>query len=182
MSIECRARDFRGIANPEARRRQICAGRSAAKTLQPTENLSRSLRPDPSRCGSMRRWKQLGFRGIGGGRYAPKSQLRRLKKLLCRGGATPEDAEDLVQEAMLRLHAYTNAGRDVRHPQAFVTRTAMNLAVDVHRHSRSGLYERESVEDLNLVDISPTPDEILAAEQRLLKMRDALDGVGLRKI
>ncbi len=81
---------------------------------------------------------------------------------------------------MLRLHAYTNAGREVRHPQAFVTRTAMNLAVDVHRHSRSGLYERESVEDLNLVDISPTPDEILAAEQRLLKMRDALDGVGLR--
>ena len=168
------------IANPEARRRQICAGRSAAKTLQPTENLSGFLRPDPSRCGSMRRWKQLGFRAIVVGMYALKSQLRRLKKLLCRGGATPEDAEDLVQEAMLRLHAYTNAGRDVRHPQAFVTRTAMNLAVDVHRHSRSGLYERESVEELNLVDLSPAPDEILAAEQRLLRMREALDRVGLR--
>jgi hypothetical protein len=116
----------------------------------------------------MPRWKQVGFRAIVVDMYALKSQLRRLKKLLCRGGATPEDAEDLVQEAMLRLHAYTNAGREVRHPQAFVTRTAMNLAVDVHRHSRSGLYERESVEELNLVEISPTPDEILAAEQRLL--------------
>jgi RNA polymerase sigma-70 factor (ECF subfamily) len=33
------------------------------------------------------------------------------------------------------------------------------------------------VDELNLIDLSPAPDEIFAAEQRLRRMRDALDRV-----
>jgi DNA-directed RNA polymerase specialized sigma24 family protein len=97
-------------------------------------------------------------------RFVP-GRWRHLKKLLHRRGATREDAEDLVQEAVLRLHVYTRAGRLVRDPEAFVTRTAFNLVVDGHRHARRDLYESEPVEELNLTDIGPMPDEVLAAEE-----------------
>jgi RNA polymerase sigma factor (sigma-70 family) len=102
-------------------------------------------------------------------------QLRGLQKLLRRRGATPEQAEDLVQEAVLRLHAYTHQGGEVQNQEAFLTRTAINLAVDQHRHARSGQYESEPVENLELPDLNPSPDEVFAADQRLMKMRDALD-------
>lgn len=102
-------------------------------------------------------------------------QLRGLKKLLRRRGATPEQAEDLVQEAVLRLHAYTRQGGQVQNQEAFLTRTAINLSVDQHRRARLDSYESEPVENLDLPDLEPTPDEVFAAEQRLIRMRDALD-------
>ena len=101
-------------------------------------------------------------------------QLRRLRKLLIRRGATREHAEDLVQEAMLRLHAYTQEGGEVRNHEAFLVRTVKNLAVDAHRQARVSSYEPVPVEELDLVDFAPTPDEVFAAEQRLIRMRDAL--------
>lgn len=85
-----------------------------------------------------------------------------------------------MQEAVLRLHAYTRAGGQVRNPEAFLACTAMNLAVDVYRHSRCELYLQEPVEELGLLDIAPAPDEVLAAEQRLLTLRAALDRVSVR--
>jgi len=50
-----------------------------------------------------------------------------------RKGTSWEDAEDLVQEAVLRLHAYTHAGKTVLDEESFVQRTALNLAIDAHR-------------------------------------------------
>jgi RNA polymerase sigma factor (sigma-70 family) len=108
-----------------------------------------------------------------------KDQLRRLKKLLIGRGATREDAEDLVQEAFLRLELYCR-DHTVEKSEAFMVRTAMNLSVDVHRHARRDLYEPESVEELHLIDLGPAPDEVLAAEQRLHKMKETLDQVSIR--
>lgn len=107
-------------------------------------------------------------------------QLRSLQKLLRRRGATPEQAEDLVQEAVLRLHAYTHQGGQVQNQEAFLTRTVLNLAVDQHRHARADHYESQPVEDLDLPDLDPSPDEVFAAEQRLNKMREALDRASRR--
>lgn len=110
----------------------------------------------------------------------PLNLLRRVKRLLRRRGATPEDAEDLVQEAVLRLHLYERAGNEVHSPEGFVARTALNLAVDVARHAHAHLYEDTPVETLAIIDARPLPDEVLAAEERLISMRDALDRVSLR--
>ncbi len=120
-----------------------------------------------------RRWHGCAVRPL-------RSQLHRLKRLLRQRGKSREDAEDLVQEAVLRLHVYIRSGGEVFNPEAFVLRTAMNLAIDVHRHSRSDRYERESIEDLHIVDVGPAPDEVLAAEQRLLKMKEKLDNASIR--
>ena len=111
---------------------------------------------------------------------AIRSQLGRVKRLLRGRGASREDAEDLVQEAMLRLHVYTKAGGKVHDEENFVIRTALNLAIDVRRHAHGELYEEEPLENLELIDIAPTPDEVFAAQERLLKMREALDRVSVR--
>jgi RNA polymerase sigma factor (sigma-70 family) len=107
-------------------------------------------------------------------------QLRSLHRFLCRRGASPQLAEDLVQEAMLRLHVYACEGKEVRNAEAFLRRTAMNLAVDVHRHERADRFEAAPVEELELLDVAPAPDEVLAAEQRLFRMKEALDCVSVR--
>jgi RNA polymerase sigma-70 factor (ECF subfamily) len=104
-----------------------------------------------------------------------KSHLRRLTRLLRRRGRTPEEAEDLVQEAFLRLHAFLQAGKEVRESEAFLVRTVLNLSVDAHRREHRDLYVSEAVEDLPLVDLAPAPEEVLAAEQRLMQMRRVLD-------
>lgn len=109
-----------------------------------------------------------------------KSKLRRIRKLLRLRGTSSEDAEDLVQEAFLRLHMYTRSGGEVRDPESFVTRTAFNLAVDAQRHAHADLYEDKPVEELELIDFNPTPDEVFAANERLKEMSDALDQVSAR--
>jgi RNA polymerase sigma factor (sigma-70 family) len=109
-----------------------------------------------------------------------KNQLRQLQRFLRRRGSSPQDAEDLVQEAVVRLFAYTRKAGEVRNTEAFLTRTAMNLAVDLHRSSRRDRFEPEPVEVLELLDLGPAPDEVFAAEQRLQRMKEALDRVSRR--
>lgn len=108
------------------------------------------------------------------------ARMRRLQNMLRRRGQGREDAEDLVQEAFLRLQVYCNEGNEVRSPDAFLARTVLNLAINAHESDHRHLYAREAVEDLQLVDLSPTPDEVLAAEQCLSRIRALLGGLGRR--
>ncbi len=103
------------------------------------------------------------------------AHVRRLTQLLRRRGRTREEAEDLVQEAFLRLHVFLKDGKEVRETEAFLVRTALNLSVDAHRREHRDLYVREAAEDLQLIDLAPRPEEVLAAEQRLMHMRQVLD-------
>ena len=106
------------------------------------------------------------------------AQLRKLKQLLRRRGQSPEDAEDLVQEAFLRLQTFLNEGHEVQRPEAFLVRTALNLAVDASRRARRehrDQFEPQSIEELSLVDLSPSPEEMFSAEKRLLQIRQVLD-------
>jgi RNA polymerase sigma factor (sigma-70 family) len=106
--------------------------------------------------------------------------LRQVQKLLRQRGATPEHAEELVQEAVLRLHVYTREGGKIVDREAFLMRTVLNLAVDAHRRGHGDRYEPDRVEDLDLVDLAPSADEVLQAEQRLLRYKEALDQVSER--
>ncbi len=109
-----------------------------------------------------------------------KNQLHYLMKLLRKRGALREDAEDLVQEAVLRLYVYTQSGEAVKNPEAFVRRVAFNLAVDGHRSAHLDRYVADPLETLDLADLDPSPDEVLEAEQRLIHMGDTLDRAGRR--
>jgi RNA polymerase sigma-70 factor (ECF subfamily) len=56
----------------------------------------------------------------------------------------------------------------------------MNLAVDLHRKSHADRFETDTAQILDVLDITPSPDEVFAAEQRLQQMRAALDRVSRR--
>lgn len=111
---------------------------------------------------------------------ALKANIRRLQNMLRRRGQKREDAEDLVQEAFLRLAVYCNEGHEVRSPNAFLTRTVLNLAANARAADRSHLYLDETIEDLPLIDLSPTPDEVLAGEECLYRVRRLLSGLSRR--
>jgi len=101
-----------------------------------------------------------------------------LKNCLRRRGKTREDAEDLVQEAFLRLELYCQKGHEVSEPGAFLMRTVRNLSVSQHR--RELLLNKKNIEDIPLADSSVAPDEVLAAEERLEAIRQILDGISRR--
>jgi DNA-directed RNA polymerase specialized sigma24 family protein len=63
------------------------------------------------------------------------AHFERLLKFLRRKGRSREDAEDLIQEAMLRLHIY---GQEVpvTNEEAFLRHAVYNLSIDQHRRDR----------------------------------------------
>lgn len=107
--------------------------------------------------------------------------FRRLRLLLLRRGRTREEAEDLIQDAFLKMQEYCERGGQVRQPEGFLVRTVLRLAANARRDAHRNLYYEEPVENLTLiVDTTPTPDEVLAGDQCLERMRDALDAVSRR--
>jgi RNA polymerase sigma factor (sigma-70 family) len=109
--------------------------------------------------------------------------FERLLKLLRRRGRSREDAEDLIQEAMLRLHVY---GMEVPvvNEEAFLRQTVHNLSIDQHRRDRPDLRREVSIEDHDshspLVAPDSTPEQALEFQQRLGHIRALLDAVSRR--
>jgi RNA polymerase sigma factor (sigma-70 family) len=109
----------------------------------------------------------------------------RLMRLCRRQGRSPEDSEDLIQEALLRLEEYCrNANTEIRNRDEFLARTVRNLSIDQIRHERVVAYASDPVEEVAnytpLIDCAPTPDRVLDAEQRLSEVGSALARVSVR--
>jgi RNA polymerase sigma factor (sigma-70 family) len=101
--------------------------------------------------------------------------------MLMRKGRSREDAEDLIQEAFLKMQEYCDRGGEVLQPEGFLVRTALRLSVNARRDAHPELYCAERVENLTfIVDTKPTPDEVFAGDQCLHRMRNALDLVSRR--
>ena|ERR1700683_419756 len=106
-----------------------------------------------------------------------------LLNFLRRRGRSREDAEDLIQEAMLRLHVYRQEAL-VSNEEAFLRHAVHNLAIDQHRRDRLDLRREVPLEDFDartqLIAQASTPEETLEAQQRLGSIRALLDGVSRR--
>jgi len=101
--------------------------------------------------------------------------------MLLRRGRTREEAEDLIQEAFLKMQEYCERGGSVRQPEGFLVRTVLRLASNARRDEHRELYTDDDVEQLTLViDTHPMPEEDLAGQQCLEKMRITLDAVSRR--
>jgi RNA polymerase sigma factor (sigma-70 family) len=105
-----------------------------------------------------------------------------LLRFLRRKGRSREDAEDLIQEAMLRLHMYTHSV--VHDKEAFLRRAVHNLAIDQIRRDRSGLRREVPIEEVDrenpLIALGPSPDRVLDSQQRLDELVACLDAVNSR--
>jgi RNA polymerase sigma factor (sigma-70 family) len=97
--------------------------------------------------------------------------IKRLRHVLQRRGVSPEDSDDLIQEAFGRLEAYRRE-RHVEHAEGFLVRTAVNLAIDAGRRRKRSNLAAEPVETFIIVDESPQPDEVYASRRRLDRLNE----------
>lgn len=104
-----------------------------------------------------------------------KAHLDRLRGLLRKRGRRSDEAEDLVQEAYVRLLSYIDRGEKVLETEAFLARTVMNLDVDRSRRERAHPFEPLALEELRLIDERPGPEENFASEQYLRRTGEILD-------
>jgi RNA polymerase sigma factor (sigma-70 family) len=102
----------------------------------------------------------------------------RVKSALMRRGRSEHDADDLVQEAWVRLACYEQA-HTVQSPEAFVMRAALNLSIDSHRMQlRHG--DEVLTEDTLVLDLRPGADDVLLAKERLARLSVGLDRLSPR--
>lgn len=92
----------------------------------------------------------------------------RVRSALMRRGRSSHDAEDLVQEAWVRLACYERE-HEVEEPEAFLMRTALNLSIDAHR-SRVSRGQEVLIEDVVIIDVAPTAEAVLLAKERMERL------------
>jgi RNA polymerase sigma-70 factor (ECF subfamily) len=96
-----------------------------------------------------------------------------LLKRVARHTRGSSDAEDLLHSAYLRLERYRNE-HVVENPTAFLVRTAVNIAVDTHRHQK--FWDASDPGQIGRrADEAPLQDEVMAARERLIRVREGLD-------
>jgi RNA polymerase sigma factor (sigma-70 family) len=109
-----------------------------------------------------------------------KLLLLKLRRLLRSRGSDKDDADDLIQEAFLRLQLYCRE-HQVEHREAFLVRTVLNLASDRRRHRAQVDSVTETLKTLHLTDTIPSAVDVLAARERLLHMKEGLDRLSPRR-
>lgn len=105
------------------------------------------------------------------------SNVRWLKSQLMRGGRSCEDAEDLIQEAYLRVHEYCEHGGEAREPEKVLVRTVMRLAMNQQRDRVRHAYVDCPIEELALVDPAPPAEERLAIQRTLHLIAQAIEAL-----
>lgn len=95
--------------------------------------------------------------------------LARASAALMRRGRTPHEAEDLVQEAWVRLAGYEREREPVAQPEAFLMRTALNLSIDAYRMALAH-GEQVQPDDAVLIDVTPPPEAVVLGRERMARM------------
>ena len=97
-----------------------------------------------------------------------RSAFSRVKAALMRRGRSEHDADDLLQEAWVRLACYEREN-PVDKPDAFLMRAAINLSIDAYR-TRQTHGEELQLEDAVLIDTAPTTEAVVLARERVARL------------
>jgi RNA polymerase sigma-70 factor (ECF subfamily) len=95
--------------------------------------------------------------------------------MLRKRGRRRDEAEDLVQEAFVRLLAYLDHGSRIVQPEAFIARAAINLSVDRSRRERAHLFEDRTIEELDLPAAAASPQEQVESLECVQQVKAILD-------
>lgn len=107
-----------------------------------------------------------------------KHALSLARAAVRRRGASSQDADDWAQEAWLRMTRRLQ-GRVVPNPEAYLTRTAINIAVDAHR-ARVRVDAEAVVDELVVEDMAPGVDAQLLGKERLARTWQCLERMPAR--
>jgi len=94
--------------------------------------------------------------------------LSSVRAALMRRGHAEHDADDLVQEAWMRLARHQEE-QAIDHPDGFLMRTAINLSIDAYR-LRVSHGEEVMIEDVVLLDTSPSVEATLLGRERAARL------------
>jgi len=115
------------------------------------------------------------------------ARLARVAKACRRRGRSTEDAEDLIQDALLRLEEFRHKGKGanpIKNPEAWLATTIRNRSIDQYRRESLLALAPQSLEQLDeldlVVDPSPGPERIVDGRQRLEEIKRTLDAVSAR--
>jgi RNA polymerase sigma-70 factor (ECF subfamily) len=110
-----------------------------------------------------------------------KKIRRLLVRRLIRRGATPDDAEDAIQQAFVRLYAHEKK-QPIRNPSALLVDLLNKVRVERWRRDRRhhALFVQEPLEDLDLPDFTPSPEDYAQADQRLHRIKRRLAALSPR--
>ena len=107
----------------------------------------------------------------------------KLRRLLCRKGRSREDAEDLIQEAHLRLHVYGDAA-EIANEEALLRRIVATLAIDQFRRARPDMRTEISLDQWDVQSapaaLGPSPEAEVEAQQLLSAIIRVLEAVSPR--
>jgi RNA polymerase sigma factor (sigma-70 family) len=116
----------------------------------------------------------LESRELAATRHSPADGLRQVRRSLLRRlvrrGVQRDDAEDVIQDAFLRLCLAEREQR-IHNPAAFVTTVVRKVRIDDWR--RAQRRERRFAAfagDLEVIDPAPQPSDYVQADQRLERM------------
>ncbi len=102
-----------------------------------------------------------------------KDMLRKARTAVLRRGISGQDAEDVVQEAFLRVEEYERR-QVIRSKEAVLVTAAVNLAIDRKRQRQTSPFI-DVVDALNVVaDQTPAAEDILQAQARLKRAAEGL--------
>jgi len=124
-----------------------------------------------SRHPAIEGWLEMASRD--GTRWA--EVFARVRSALMRRGRTSHEAEDILQESWIKMACYERE-HPVKEPAAFLMRTALNLSIDAHRMTVSH-GEEVAVEDVVLIDVAPSIDDVVLARERMARLT-----IGLRRL
>jgi RNA polymerase sigma-70 factor, ECF subfamily len=90
-------------------------------------------------------------------------------------GLKPHEADDIVQEAFLRLHRQLASGANIDEPRAWVFRVARNVSLNVHRVERrliseSGLDPKEDLKLQQRLDPEQNPEEVYLKREAMRRL------------
>ncbi|XHS77494.1 RNA polymerase sigma factor [Burkholderiaceae bacterium UC74_6] len=91
-----------------------------------------------------------------------------VKAALMRRGRTAHDADDLLQDAWVRLACYER-NQVIDEPEAFLMKVALNLSIDMHRAAVTR-GDEVLLEDVVLIDAAPTAEDVLLARERMERL------------
>lgn len=106
--------------------------------------------------------------------------LPRLRRMLLRRGRSRDDADDLLQDLFVRVMTYCRQGREVRDPERFLSRTALNLSAKAHKREHRELYEATPVDELAIADLRFAPEESATADECLERLQRRLNSLDPR--
>ena len=105
-----------------------------------------------------------------------QTMLRKVRAVVVRSGVAPQDADDLVQEAFVRLESYARK-QEIRSREAFLVIAAVNLGRDQARRRARVSVDNEGFDILSLADAAPLPEEQLLTQERLRRI-----GSGMQRL